>query len=736
MLCWPAAKPLCHSTPCAHRAGKWEQPGVGRALHTGHACTGAHVTGHRQQERKHKASVICGWPGRPPVLLVVHQLAHGLSEGGLRGSGHQGYGRQSLAPPALLQQHTHQRGVERQDGGARCPPRRAGDARKYQASQRGFAQPACRACCGSAARQARPGTRALGPPPLCSVPLLCPIPAPCPRHSTHLDRGGQALGEAVLPAQVAPLLEHQEGADRQGQRAKPACTGRQQAGAQRQAGGQRQGRAALQRLKAAARPACTSPACPLSAPAVQRRKSSRLARADPQGCSSGRWAAGVGGAPRWSMPHAHVPPPARPAPLRRQPPQVAHGQVANQGAACRLGHAHSRQPLMVHQRKGCAMEGEEMRSRVSMSGRQAGRGMLEAAPADCRPCHPRCKRRRPVPMRRSFAAGGAACSKLARKRWRAGGDGLHVVCHQAQLGQREVKGGVQPGSGGRQAGATAASCAADTAARGARVGCDTRRVATRSRAAERGKCTPSCTWSEPGGDLGSALRRPNRTPKGGRRGGGHLSMCDARKRSTSVWLTMSVMCHSGTGPSGVCSPATRGGEGWRVFVWGGGGAAAGGRRGYWGSDWWVPSSLAAAQEGGVCWTVVPTQLRGRLKQPLPQPRAGRRGRGCPPGRMSNTATRWCTFRWWCGACTLGGTLPAGWGPGEGPAGGRQGWGSSAEFWAAVRLGRALQRPAHQSSRGGGLASGGLLCGRRQPLAPDAGLSAPDPEARLHHLEQV
>jgi hypothetical protein len=34
-------------------------------------------------------------------------------------------------------------------------------------------------------------------------------------------------------------------------------------------------------------------------------------------------------------------------------------------------------------------------------------------------------------------------------------------------------------------------------------------------------------------------------------------MCAARKRSTSVWLTMWVMCHSGTGPSGVCSPAGR-----------------------------------------------------------------------------------------------------------------------------------------------------------------------------------
>lgn len=41
-------------------------------------------------------------------------------------------------------------------------------------------------------------------------------------------------------------------------------------------------------------------------------------------------------------------------------------------------------------------------------------------------------------------------------------------------------------------------------------------------------------------------------------GGPHLSMCEARKRSTSVWLTMSVMCHSGTGPSGVCSPAAAG----------------------------------------------------------------------------------------------------------------------------------------------------------------------------------
>lgn len=44
----------------------------------------------------------------PPVLVMVHQLADGGLEGGLRAAGDQRGARQRLAPPALLQQHTCQ----------------------------------------------------------------------------------------------------------------------------------------------------------------------------------------------------------------------------------------------------------------------------------------------------------------------------------------------------------------------------------------------------------------------------------------------------------------------------------------------------------------------------------------------------------------------------------------------------------------------------------------------------
>jgi hypothetical protein len=46
-------------------------------------------------------------PGaHPPVLVMVHQLADGCFEGGLRSAGDQRGPRQRLAPPPLLHQHT------------------------------------------------------------------------------------------------------------------------------------------------------------------------------------------------------------------------------------------------------------------------------------------------------------------------------------------------------------------------------------------------------------------------------------------------------------------------------------------------------------------------------------------------------------------------------------------------------------------------------------------------------
>lgn len=197
-----------------------------------------------------------------------------------------------------------------------------------------------------------------------------------------------------------------------------------------------------------------------------------------------------------SVPHA-APAGCRHAPLWREPAQVAHGEVADQQAACRLGHAHPRQALTVHQRKGCSRReaGAQGWGGVRWGG-GPGRQCLGSVCGMCTELQHHanaqaawhsqgCRRghsdkrpaRRPAcaakaghvaprerPVRQANAPPNLPACWCTCKRRRAGGDCLHVVCDQAQLGQRGVEGGVQPGGGPCKRGAW---CTADAAARSA-----------------------------------------------------------------------------------------------------------------------------------------------------------------------------------------------------------------------------------------------------------------------------
>ena len=139
----------------------------------------------------------------------------------------------------------------------------------------------------------------------------------------------------------------------------------------------------------------------------------------------------------------------------------------------------------------------------------------------------------------------------------------------------------------------------------------------------------------------------------------------------------------GTGPSGVCSPAGRERER----------DTAGGQRGTPTSSSSSSTGPRSAQGLGARGYAANTFRESRLTVCVcvcgggggggggvtTRGGGGRSGRGVPhltlqqiliarrgaaprprelPGSMSNTAMRWCTRRWWWGACSLGGVLQA------------------------------------------------------------------------------